>query len=74
MTPLTFLVIVIFFHVEMTFPIGGQAKMHSFSQETEKASVANDPGNAYLEKKRGRRALLGVANGSKENPDGENLN
>ena len=40
----------IFFQAEMSFPIGGQIKRHSSFQETEKASVADDPGTAYFEK------------------------
>ena len=45
-TPLTEDVIVIFFHAEMSFEIGGQTKRHSLSQETDRPSVAREPGKA----------------------------
>ena len=45
-TPLTVVVIVIFFQAEMIFEMGGQTKRHSFSQETDKPSVASEPGKA----------------------------
>ena len=73
-TPLADDVIEIFFHAEMSFEMGGQTKRHSPSQETDKPSVARDPGKAYREKNRGRRALDGVAKGSKENPSGRKRN
>ena len=49
-----------------------RTKMHSSDQLTEKASVAKEPGNAYLEKKRSQRKLEGDANGSKVKPWGRN--
>ena len=69
-TPLTFSVMAIFFHAETNLPIGGHTKMHSLDQDTEKASVARDPGNAYLEKKRETRQFVGEANGSRVKPSG----
>ena len=60
----------IFFQAEISLPIGGQMKRHSPDQLTEKASVQREPVKAYREKKRGHRALVGEAKGSKVKPPG----
>ena len=69
-TPLTLVEEEIFFQAAISLPIGGQTKMHSSDQETEKASVAKEPGKAYFEKKRSHRELEGEAKGSRVNPCG----
>ena len=68
MAPETLVEAAIFFQAAMSLPIGGQTKRHSLDQLTEKASVAEEPGYAYLEKKRWHRALEVEAKGSSENP------
>ena len=73
MAPLELVEREIFFQAEISFPIGGETKRHSLFHETEKASVADEPGYAYLEKNLEHRALDGEANKSKENPEGRNL-
>ena len=61
----------IFFQVEIKRPTGGQRKSVSPSQETEKASVAKEPGKENSENQPSQRLLEGLAKGSRENPEGK---
>ena len=67
--PLVELDEIIFFHVEISRPTGGQRKRVSFSHETEKASVAKEPGKANSENQRSQRLLVGLAKGSRKKPE-----
>ena len=69
--PLTEFEAMIFFQVAIIRPTGGQRKRVSDSQETEKASVAKEPGKANSENQRSQRLLDGLAKGSSVNPEGK---
>ena len=71
--PLAFVEREIFFQAEISLSNGGHTKRHSLLQDTEKASVADEPGKAYFAKNLKQRVFEGEAKGSKVKPEGRNL-